>query len=708
MKRSRKQDEKPIVHLTRCDGVFWDLWNTHNGTVNVLEDQILRGRALASHMRSLIPVKVVAVRAFSIRSQRSHSCSLGGDIMFDVVPQAALTKELTALVLTQGISPARYLQFGFVDPEDTELSLGLKTHELFGASVAEMMNRRYDIKHHWPLFSRALTIYYQNPAAGDLPMEQEMIGSGGLLDHSSMQHSKLHNVQLEGEDHRRYCEWQYSRIAHGVSSNTIHVAQDETVEGIDADTTDSVNGTSTHQEEFAGEDDCCSYGHTDSGESCPELDHVVQKVIEFNSSPSVLTDTQIGAEYRVKLMGDVDFDYLISYCTRADVMGRGGLPHRNMWGTVNPVLIMDDNLLAQEKKPTYLVTSRANLSQLVHPRDGVFYNEVFLPGRPVSRLNLDIDLKCCSVHHKHLSVKGNEESKFKLGRLIAISLISAITEVLNSMCPPRQLNYQDVGKVAVYTRESRKIKLSLRMLWYLPVELCSLNGINAYQSLLKKLSCRALRYELLSYPITDNPTLSTCSMCNIVQTRANVRNIDFGSESLLVSSAKMIRESAVDVGPYSTRKCVRLPNCCKREVHGTAAFKYVATFNTKYPDTHSESPVSVSTGLSSNRILPDVTSLGSGFDNVICGSDGVPAMLSTVAHNTERVRQVQIALEKQWRVPTRVSRLSSGMSIVRATQSSKSKCPVHDKVHTSAPLGAFVMHNGMVKYHCFKPLLKSL
>ena len=705
MKRSRKQDEeKPIVHLTRaCNGVSWDLWNTHDGPLSLSKDQILKGRALASHMNSLISVKVVALRAFSIRSQQSVCCSLGRDIVFDVIPQAALTKELTALVLTQGIAPGRYLRLGFVDPEDPELSLGMRTHELFGASVAEMMDRRYDIKHHWPLFSHALTLYYESSSAGDLPREQEIIESGGLLDHSSQQHLKLHNVQLEGEDHSRYCQWMYSsqpalRVPR-VCSNAIHVVQEETEDEIDIETTDSSDGTITHQE-FA--EDWCSYGHYNFGESCPEPDPVVQKIFEFNSAPSVLTDTQMGAEYSVKLVGDVDFDYLISYCTKADVMGKGGLPHRSSWGSVNPVLLMNDSCLVQEKKPTYVITSRANLSQVNSDKE-LCYNEVFLPGRPVSRLNLDIDLKCCAVHHKHLSVNGDEQSTFKLGRLIAISLISAITDVLNSMRSSLHspLHYEDVGKVAVYVRKSNKLKLSLRMLWYLPVELCSLSGINAYHSLVKKLACRSLCYELLSYPITNNPMLSMCSMCNIVQTRATVRKTDFGSKSLLISSPKMNRESAVDVGPYSTRKCVRLPNCHKREVHGTGAFKYIATFNKKYPEMHSEGPDAVSVGLSSNRILPDVTSLGPGFDNVICGSEGAPARLSAGAQNSEQVCKAQTALEKQWGVPTRVSKLKSGLSIVRAKHNSKHKCPVHNKVHTSAPLGAFVMHDGLLKYHCF-------
>ena len=659
------------------------------------------GRALAYHMSSLISVRVVAARGFSIRSQQSVCCSPAGDIVLDTVPRAALTEELLALVSAQGVAPAAYLRVGFVDPDESELSLGARAYELFGISVSEMMKKHYDIKHHWPLFNRALTIYYRDSSAGDLPTEQEMTGPGGLLHYSSKQHCELHGVQLRGDDHTRYREWKYScRRGPGVHGESCGSREVETGYGTDVETAGPVDKTSAGSREQLVEARR-SYVHSELCGPGPEPDPAVRRVVEFNSAPSVLTDTQTGAEFRVKLAGDLNFDYLVSYCTRAELTGKGGLPHRSSWGSVNPVLLMDDSCLVQDKRPTYVVTSRANLSQL-NPDKGLCYNEVFLPGRPVSRLNLDIDLNCCSIHHKHLSAKGDKQSSFKLGRLLAISLISAIADTLNSMCSSTNnpVHYEDVGKVAVYMRESTKLKLSFRTLWYLPVELCSTSGIDAYHSLVKTLALRALCYELLSHPASGSPTLSACGMCNIVQTKATVRKVGFGSESLLVSSSSAARESAVDVGPYSTRKCVRLPNCHKRELRGTAAFEYVATFNARYPEPQCESPGSVSIGLSSNRIMPDVTSLGPGFDNTIC-SEGAPIRPFGGACNSEGVIDAQAALQRRWGVPTTVTRLNSGISVVRATRVSKHKCPIHNKVHEKAPLGAFVMGNGRLKYHCF-------
>lgn len=47
-----------------------------------------------------------------------------------------------------------------------------------------------------------------------------------------------------------------------------------------------------------------------------------------------------------------------------------------------------------------------------------------------------------------------------------------------------------VGKIALYMRVSSvKSKLSLRMLWYLPIELCCSKGIEAYRPLLDEMEC---------------------------------------------------------------------------------------------------------------------------------------------------------------------------------------------------------------------------
>lgn len=56
-----------------------------------------------------------------------------------------------------------------------------------------------------------------------------------------------------------------------------------------------------------------------------------------------------------------------------------------------------------------------------------------------------------------------------------------------------------VGKIGVYIRVS-SAKLKLRMLWYLPLELCSSEGIEAYRALLNEMKKVSLNYVLLSYP----------------------------------------------------------------------------------------------------------------------------------------------------------------------------------------------------------------
>ncbi|KAK2813055.1 hypothetical protein Q5P01_000920 [Channa striata] len=55
-----------------------------------------------------------------------------------------------------------------------------------------------------------------------------------------------------------------------------------------------------------------------------------------------------------------------------------------------------------------------------------------------------------------------------------------------------------LGKIAVYQRAAvSKPKLSMRLLWYLPTELCSFEGIEAYRPLLEEIEKASLGYTLL-------------------------------------------------------------------------------------------------------------------------------------------------------------------------------------------------------------------
>lgn len=69
--------------------------------------------------------------------------------------------------------------------------------------VSEMLSRKYDIMHQYPLFNLAL--YYSNKVK--LEPLKDMIATGGLLDRSVEDHQSL--VLLVGVDHILFSQWNY-------------------------------------------------------------------------------------------------------------------------------------------------------------------------------------------------------------------------------------------------------------------------------------------------------------------------------------------------------------------------------------------------------------------------------------------------------------------------------------------------------------------
>lgn len=58
---------------------------------------------------------------------------------------------------------------------------------------------------------------------------------------------------------------------------------------------------------------------------------------------------------------------------------------------------------------------------------------------------------------------------------------------------------KSVGKVGVNMRTQKvTAKLSFRLLWYLPVDMCSVTGIQVYRTLLETMQRVSLGYALLS------------------------------------------------------------------------------------------------------------------------------------------------------------------------------------------------------------------
>lgn len=462
---------------------------------------------------------------------------------------------------------------------------------------------------------------------------------------------------------------------------------------------------------------CCSVSPSKAKD-----DSFIANVLQsFNNLPRTLTDNPIAFppyHFTVSTSKTLKFDDLINYCLARTREPVGNLPSHEKWGSINPVLLMEDPIDPATGKTLhrYTVTSRGHLSTIVANRDTgryLCYNEVFLHGRPVSRLNLDVDLKCCRTCNEKFVVQAQRSTKRKVSQALTASLILVIVESLLRIAKVKQSEFESdpslrelakaVGKIAVYFRVSSvKSKLSLRMLWYLPVELCSFEGIEAYRALLDEMERVSLNYALLSYPADTE----SCELCDLGDAMRRRGRNSTGTKYLRRKSADAeTRRSSIDKAPYSFRKCVRLPNCYK----GNSGFEYVDTFNTQdIEDPGFDDSLSLSVGLSSNPILADVTSLGSRFRGILDVVRGhskpsVASRLKEEAPDQVRVKNEAQRLASLWGVPVTVRKTGLGLFCVQANEKSTTyPCPIHNRVHSKSKLGALVFATHTAP-KCFVP-----
>lgn len=731
----------PSLHdhlfVTRgADAATWHLWNTSGSALSLSKDEVARGHLVRADMEQTDFCYVRIVRDIVVPGLKDRLCAVGSDIQhcepFDT-SSAAADIDLVQMCISKGIKCTTFLENYVKSKSDEELDLGERMHALCVSLIQEMMDREYDIMHHYPLFNRMIGMYYSENDRTAPPSLQDAIRPGGLLDKSVREHESLHGLSVAGSDRLTFTRWNYP-----------YVKPDEVVckETDYTPVSESRRDSLTSSPCVVGaEDELARRGKLYPIAGCKEQQRdqepastvrglpcatvathasrdlePIENIYWFNNHPGVLTDRPAAFPYTfpVHVGQGVTFDNLITYCaTREPDAQIGTLPFRREWGSVNPVLLMADNIDPHTGKIaySYVVTSRGHLSEL---KARPCYNEVFLPNRPVTRLNLDVDMKCCVLCRNRYTVNANDETKRKLGSAMASSMLLMIAETLLSMAKlsvsknqsdgPDTVNLKElirnIGKLSVYIRPSpTKNKLSLRMLWYLPMELCSIRGIEAYRSLLQEMEKMSLRYVLLSYP----EDLRSCGLCELSKaiTQCAVAN---NARCLRVTgNTRPKRLSAVDKAPYALRKSVRLPNCCKENIR----FEYVETFNdqVKLPGSGFDDHLSLSVGLSSNPVSQDVTFLGDLFNNTLqerklsftiaCEADDTPDLKQV---NSEAARLIAL-----WGVPVTVKKTGTGLFCVQATEKSTAyPCPKHNRVHSNCKLSALVFATQTV-YKCFVP-----
>ncbi|KAE8277816.1 hypothetical protein D5F01_LYC24143 [Larimichthys crocea] len=742
---SRKTPAEPSAtcYLTRgSSDKEWYAWNTSSEALVLRKGDSLRTLLVNSNFEDTNDVSVRVLRDFTICGMGSSTCRLQREItspepMDDLARSAATQIDLKEMCTSKGIECATFLAQYTHKPVDEELLLGSRVHALFVQTVGEMLRRKYDIMHHYPLFNRALGLYYSDKgSSSDPPGVVEMIAQGGLLDRGVEEHQTLHGIPLVGADHTLFSRWNHpggreereeseALEEKEPSGNPDDETPDDRYDVL-GDAAETVINSATESDEdgaSASKPRCpIPHPHPSGAESDDET-FTANMLKTFNNHPGTLTDRPGAFPYMFKMhtSGDLKFDDLVNYCiTRsAHAESIGVLPARKDWGSVNPVLLMEDPVDPATGKTVrrYTVTSRGQLSTIVANRGAVdlgcskCYNEVFLPDRPVSRLNLDVDLKCCRKCNEKFATRSERSVKHKVSSALTTSLILVIVESLLRCAKVKASEFESdfslrelakvVGKIAVYFRVSTaKSKLSLRTLWYLPVELCCFEGIEAYKPLLDMMEKVSLNYALLSYP-DDGDSCGLCEVGDAVE-RSGHGKVIRGPRCLRIDPSRAAnRRPGIDKAPYSFRKCVRLPNCYKED----SGFEYIDTFNTQgIEDPGFEDPLSLSVGLSSNPILVDVTSLGSRFRSVIKARGyAQPLTISGLqqAPDQGHVKSEARRLASLWGVPVTIRKTGSGLFCVQANEKSTTyPCPIHNRVHSTSKLGALVFASH-TKPKCF-------
>lgn len=567
----------------------WHLWNTSSSALSLHKDEIARGHLVRADMEQTAFCHVNITQDIVVPGLKDRRCAVGLELehcepLFDPSSAAADT-DLVQICISKGIKCATFLENYVKSNYNEELDLGERMHALCVSVIREMMDREYDIMHHYPLFNRMISMYYSETDSTVPPSLQDAIRPGGLLDRSVREHESLHKLSVAGLDHLTFKRWNYPYVkpdeaAHEekdympvsepkpdslASSPCVVGADEELTKGGNIEFSDGC------QQQPAAK--VCSLPCATVGMRATHGLEQTENIHWFNNHPGVLTDRPAAFPYTytVHVGQGVTFDDLVTYCvTREPDAQIGTLPFRREWGSVNPVLLMEDNTDPNTGKivRSYAVTSRGHLSELT---TRPCYNEVFLPNRPVTRLNLDVDMKCCVLCRDRYTVNANDEMKRKLSRAMASSMLLMIAETLLSMAKlrvsksqsygPDAVNLKElvrnIGKVSVYIRSSPvKNKLSLRMLWYLPMELCSVRGIEAYKPLLQEIEKMSLRYVLLSY-LEELRSCGLCELSKVITRGAAANNV----RCLRVAGdMQQKRLSAVDKAPYALRKSVRLPN----------------------------------------------------------------------------------------------------------------------------------------------------
>ncbi|AXF48545.1 ORF87-like protein [Bufonid herpesvirus 1] len=263
------------------------------------------------------------------------------------------------------------------------------------------------------------------------------------------------------------------------------------------------------------------------------------------------------------------------------------LPPRSQWGLYNPILLLSDNRNAGFK---YIIADHRSMDLVWQTGVGLCWNEIFIRDRIVTQLILDVDLKSKNVGHSaKIEEKAINDDIVNTAGRIPVMVLKVLTG--------HSYSSNDCGCVAVYRRAAEN-KLSLRVLWKLPLQLCRWDGagikplVTLVKTITKAVNLRFFtqtkllvtsdsgKWTWYTDPVTGNwfcatpdcPAKAT-DVSFLVSTPDN--KVVLGVPPNQMLAAYLIKaskskegagvESGVDTMPYGHNKSLRMPLCAKTD-----------------------------------------------------------------------------------------------------------------------------------------------
>lgn len=427
------------------------------------------------------------------------------------------------------------------------------------------------------------------------------------------------------------------------------------------------------------------------------------------------------------------FAALVGYCSgELDTAQRLylNLPERSEWYDTAPVMLAVDS---SPRKYIVCDPVRMHARWQSDTAAGVecCWHEVFLPGRSITNIPLDLDVATRLPHW--------DEDEFY--ETASKSLLAAVAKTLEENFCVR-VEERDVGAFYFYQRRCapEKNKASLRVLWQMPLQMCAMNvSIAIVANFVREVCCYAKKHSLPGLTqkylvdesnrryFTDAMTKDWCLPEGdrppvTLKGKEGGETYDYDPKfSLCVNlgrAVSFLQEAAtlccIDVQPYGPKRSLRLALCDKPN---ESRFELKKCYNRPIADSEefwsnpALSPVACLScvPVDATRSFLSALSVASvqEFHDTIRNSSGAPLASAYQPHSSLVMRTAIARLALLFKIPTVCFHVPFE-NVVYPRSAEHCACPLHERKHKTVALRFAVLSVDSIRVLCWKPCSKVL